>query len=492
MTQGNELINSCNMKDKVKFVKGDAFDKESFKGIAKQFNIGVVSGLYELFNDNQAILTSLSGMYKAIEDAQKNLEFLTLVKSLNEKESIDKDTDKNYTDVKEVKNVSIQNVNNYNEEQKDARFENKLESVSTDRSQDSGSGGFSEISEEIRRNDNGNVANDSEVRPNERGTGSNESSLSRSTEQQDRDQDEEKSGIESNSTNDSIIREIGENQGDVRRGATGVRVRENVGSVSYATQQNGNSNSNNSFGTVQSDGYTTYLSNGNGRPISVDPKRTDWLENTTPSDLGGFNTETNNETNVGTLRRGEDGRSRLSEQSGERFSDTVEQLGDSTNGRTIQESRERGTETIRNQPLSGDNRGNRGGSLFNERGEMVVEEDRISNQESSETIERNAGERRTGELFNSDRRTSRTDVSNSSSSIDERDLSERTGEISSNERVNVGRKSSLFTDLYANNKLDKSQLSGVPVDFVITDQNLGEGTPREKFANNIAAIKVLQ
>ena len=46
--------------------------------------------------------------------------------------------------------------------------------------------------------------------------------------------------------------------------------------------------------------------------------------------------------------------------------------------------------------------------------------------------------------------------------------------------------------MYANNKLDKSQLSGVPVDFVITDQNLGEGTPREKFANNIAAIKVLQ
>lgn len=68
VTQGNELINSCNMKDKVKFVKGDAFDKESFKGIAKQFNIGVVSGLYELFNDNQAILTSLSGMYEAIED----------------------------------------------------------------------------------------------------------------------------------------------------------------------------------------------------------------------------------------------------------------------------------------------------------------------------------------------------------------------------------------------------------------------------------------
>ena len=40
--------------------------------------------------------------FKEIEDVQKNLEFLTLVKSLNEKESIDKDTDKNYTDVKEV------------------------------------------------------------------------------------------------------------------------------------------------------------------------------------------------------------------------------------------------------------------------------------------------------------------------------------------------------------------------------------------------------
>ena len=377
--------------------------------------------LYELFNDNQAILTSLSGMYKEIEDVQKNLEFLTLVKLLNEKESIDKNTDKNYTDVKEVQNVSIQNVNNYNEEPKDVRFENKLESVSTDRSQDSGSGGFSEISEEIRRNDNGNVANDSEIRPNERGTGSNESSLSRSTERQDRDQDEEKSGIESNSTNDSIIREVGENQGDVRRGATGVRVRENVGSVSYATQQNGNSNSNNSFGTVQSDGYTTYLSNGNGRPISVDPKRTDWLENITSSDLGGFNTETNDETNVGTLRRGEDGRSGLSEQSGERFSDTVEQLGDSTNGRTIQESWGRVVETIRDRPLSGDNRGNRGGSLFNESGKLVIYEDRVSAQKSSEKNTENVGGRGNSEgIFDKARESSRTDVSNSSSSTEER------------------------------------------------------------------------
>ena len=150
-------------------------------------------------------------------------------------------------------------------------------------------------------------------------------------------------------------------------------------------------------------------------------------------------------------------------------------------------------ETIRDRPLSGDNRGNRGGSLFNERGEMVVEEDRISNQESSEKNTENVGGRGNSEgIFDTARESSRTDVSNSSSSTEEWVTTGRTGEISGNERVNVGRKSSLFTDLYANNKLDKSQLSGVPVDFVITDQNLGEGTPREKFANNIAAIKVLQ
>lgn len=88
-----------------------------------------------------------------------------------------------------------------------------------------------------------------------------------------------------------------------------------------------------------------------------DARRPDVVDTVTSSDLGGFNTETYIETKEGAGYRGDVGRSRLSEQSGERFSDTVEQLGDSTNGRTIQESWGRVVETIRDRPLSGDNRG---------------------------------------------------------------------------------------------------------------------------------------
>ena len=426
------------------------------------------------------------------EDLTKSENFDNYLTQVNQ-ESIDKNTDKNYTDVKEVQNVSIQNVNNYNEEPKDVRFENKLESVSTDRSQDSGSGGLSEVSTTERSNERRNGSNYSDVRSNERGTGSNESSISGSTERQDRDQNKEEFRIKSNAANDSNLQQVMRNSENVGGGSIGSRISENDGGASNNSLQNEYSNSNNGSRIVQSDGITTHLSNRNDGSLSGDARRPDVVETVTSSDLGSSNTETYIETKEGAGHRGDVGRSGLSEQSGERFSDTVEQLGDTTNGRTIQESGDRVVETIRDRPLSGDNRGNRGGSLFNERGEMVVEEDRISNQESSEKNTENVGGRGNSEgIFDKARESSRTDVSNSSSSTEDRVTTGRTGEISDNERVNGGRKSSLFTDLYANNKLDKSQLNGVPVDFVITDQNLGEGTPREKFANNIAAIKVLQ
>lgn len=68
VSQGAKLIDEAKLSDKVQFVKGDAFDKGSLANITPKCNIGVVSGLYELFNDNTMISDSLSGLYDAIED----------------------------------------------------------------------------------------------------------------------------------------------------------------------------------------------------------------------------------------------------------------------------------------------------------------------------------------------------------------------------------------------------------------------------------------
>lgn len=324
--------------------------------------------------------------------------------------------------------------------------------MSTDRSQDSGSGGLSEVSTTERSNERRNGSNYSDVRSNERGTGSNESSISGSTERQDRDQNKEEFRIESNTANDSNLQQVMRNSENVGGGSIGSRISENDGGASNNSLQNEYSNSNNGSRIVQSDGITTHLSNRNDGSLSGDARRPDVVDTVTSSDLGGFNTETYIETKEGAGHRGDVGRSRLSEQSGERFSDTVEQLGDSTNGRTIQESWDRVVETIRDRPLSGDNRGNRGGSLFNERGKLVIYEDRVSAQKSSEKNTENVGGRGNSEgIFDKAPESSRTDVSNSSSSTEERVITGRTGEISDNERVDGERKSSLFSDLYANN-----------------------------------------
>ena len=48
--------------DNVAFEEGDAFDTESIESIEPKPNIAIVSGLYELFPDNQPILASLRGL----------------------------------------------------------------------------------------------------------------------------------------------------------------------------------------------------------------------------------------------------------------------------------------------------------------------------------------------------------------------------------------------------------------------------------------------
>src|SRR5262249_53148997 len=46
---------------------GDAFDRASLAGITRRPTIAIVSGLYELFPDNELVLRSLSGLADAVE-----------------------------------------------------------------------------------------------------------------------------------------------------------------------------------------------------------------------------------------------------------------------------------------------------------------------------------------------------------------------------------------------------------------------------------------
>ena len=53
--------------DNVKVQRGDAFDRGSLASIEPRTTIGIVSGLYELFSSNDAVLNSLAGLAEAIE-----------------------------------------------------------------------------------------------------------------------------------------------------------------------------------------------------------------------------------------------------------------------------------------------------------------------------------------------------------------------------------------------------------------------------------------
>jgi SAM-dependent methyltransferase len=51
----------------VQMMHADAFDPASYDGINPRPTIAIVSGLYELFADNQSVVTSLSGLAGAVE-----------------------------------------------------------------------------------------------------------------------------------------------------------------------------------------------------------------------------------------------------------------------------------------------------------------------------------------------------------------------------------------------------------------------------------------
>ena len=65
--QGEALIRQKGLQSIAKFETGNAFDRASLAAIRPQPTLGVVSGLYELFPDNDLLRKSLAGLADAIE-----------------------------------------------------------------------------------------------------------------------------------------------------------------------------------------------------------------------------------------------------------------------------------------------------------------------------------------------------------------------------------------------------------------------------------------
>ena len=63
---GRELIKHKGLQDMARFDQADAFDRDSLARMDPQPNVGVVSGLYELFDSNEQVGRSLAGLADAI------------------------------------------------------------------------------------------------------------------------------------------------------------------------------------------------------------------------------------------------------------------------------------------------------------------------------------------------------------------------------------------------------------------------------------------
>jgi len=67
VTEGDALIRQKGFADIARFVKGDAFDAGSLAAVSPKPSIGIVSGLYELFPENDPVRRSLVGLATAVE-----------------------------------------------------------------------------------------------------------------------------------------------------------------------------------------------------------------------------------------------------------------------------------------------------------------------------------------------------------------------------------------------------------------------------------------
>jgi hypothetical protein len=64
---GQKMIAERELNDVAQFILGDAFDAASLAAVKPKPTLVVVSGLYELFNENALIKRSLSGIHSAME-----------------------------------------------------------------------------------------------------------------------------------------------------------------------------------------------------------------------------------------------------------------------------------------------------------------------------------------------------------------------------------------------------------------------------------------
>lgn len=64
--QGQALIKQKGLSAIARFEEGDAFNREALARVTPRPNVGVVSGLYELFPDNELLVRSLAGLADAI------------------------------------------------------------------------------------------------------------------------------------------------------------------------------------------------------------------------------------------------------------------------------------------------------------------------------------------------------------------------------------------------------------------------------------------
>jgi hypothetical protein len=63
---GQALIEAKGLGQIARFVKGDAFDRADLAAVEPRPSLAVVSGLYELFGDNQLVGNSLAGLAAAV------------------------------------------------------------------------------------------------------------------------------------------------------------------------------------------------------------------------------------------------------------------------------------------------------------------------------------------------------------------------------------------------------------------------------------------
>jgi alpha-beta hydrolase superfamily lysophospholipase len=66
LARGRDSAQQMGLTDRITHVRGDAFDESSLASVEPKPSIGVVSGLYELFPDNERLQRSLRGLFSAV------------------------------------------------------------------------------------------------------------------------------------------------------------------------------------------------------------------------------------------------------------------------------------------------------------------------------------------------------------------------------------------------------------------------------------------